>query len=54
MTYVQNPVRNAECGVNGNGNSNGNSNGNGKGNGKGKDLNRKGRKEHKGRQRLIL
>jgi len=35
-------MRNAKCGMNGNGKGNG------------KDLNRKGRKERKGRQRLVL
>jgi hypothetical protein len=48
ITYVQIKcgVGNADCGVNGNSKS--------KGNGNGKDLNRKGRQERKGRQRLFL
>jgi hypothetical protein len=37
-----------------NDNSNNKSNGNGNGNDNGKDLNRKGRQERKGRQRLVL
>jgi len=45
-------MRNAKCGMNDN--SNNKSNGNGNGNDNGKDLNRKGRQERKGRQRLVL